>query len=102
MSTENNSLRDSLGLIKGQEYPRLPDGRINWRAMLKPEHLYVNPDYDVELKTKFGVQSRRDIDVTKCADHELLVLLEGWRYLLRLRGVRALSTSFLPKWQGSE
>ena len=83
-------LRDHNGLLRNVEYPRNPDGFVNWRAMLKPEHLYVNPDYEDELKMRFGVKSRRDIDVTQCEDKQLLVLLDGWRYLLRLRGVKAV------------
>lgn len=87
---ETTNLRDSNGLLKTFNYPRNPDGSVNWRAMLLPEHLYVNPDFEDELKVKFNVKSRRDIDVTKCADHQLLVLLEGWRYLLKMRGVRSV------------
>ncbi|MBF0442918.1 MAG: hypothetical protein HQK54_13510 [Oligoflexales bacterium] len=84
------SLRDESGLLKSVEYIRTPEGFINWRAMLKPEHLYVNPSYEDELKTRFNVKSTRDIDVTKCEDKQLLVLLEGWRYLMKLRGVKSV------------
>jgi hypothetical protein len=87
---QDQSLRSSNGLLKTVTYPRNLDGSVNWRAMLLPEHLYVNPDFEDELKVKFNVKSRRDIDVTKCADYQLLVLLEGWRYLLKMRGVRSV------------
>jgi len=83
--------RNDLGLLENIEYIFNADGTINWRAMLKPEHLYVNPDFEKDLKEKFGVKSRKDIDITKCDDNQLLVLLEGWRYLLKLRGVRAVN-----------
>lgn len=85
------SLRNDLGLLNSIEYPRTAEGFINWRAMLKPEHLYVNPSYEDELKTRFNVKSTRDIDVTKCEDKHLLVLLEGWRYLMKLRGVKSVN-----------
>lgn len=83
-------LRGPDGLLLNVTYPRFPDGHVNWRGMLRPEHLYVNPDFEDELKMKFGVKSRRDIDVTKCADHQLLVLQEGWNHLCEMRGLEAL------------
>ena len=82
--------RDELGLLSHIHYPKNPDGTINWRALISPAHLYVNPDYEAELKTRFNVSSRRDIDVTKVPDHQLLVTLDGWRELLRLRGYRSV------------
>lgn len=90
ISISGDYLRDHNGLLRNVEYPRRPDGFINWRAMLHPEHLYINPDYEEELKTRFNVKSRRDIDVTQCEDKQLLVLLDGWRYLLKMRGVNSV------------
>ncbi len=82
--------RDSDGLPSHLHFPRLPSGAVNWRAMISPQYLYVNPDYEEELKARFNVKSRRDIDPTKVPDNQLLVALGGWQELLRLRGYRSL------------
>lgn len=91
MSNPTNYQRDEFGLLKGVAHSFNEDGSVNWRASLLPEHLYVNPDYEKELKMQFGVTSRRQIDVTKVEDRKLLVLLDGWRYLLKLRGYRSIN-----------
>lgn len=89
---ESNPLeRDELGLLKSFKYPRRTDGTVDWRKCLLPEHLYVNPEYETELKTQFNVRSRWDIDVTKCDDKQLLVRLEGWNHLCFLRGLKAIT-----------
>lgn len=83
--------RDELGLLKAFKYPRRNDGSIDWRACLLPEHLYVNPEFETELKTRFNVKSRWDVDVTKCEDKQLLVNQAGWNYLCFLRGLKAIT-----------
>lgn len=89
--TEPTELRDENGLIKGVTYPRDPLGRIDWRKLIQPAHLYVSPDYQVEVMTRQNVKTKWDIDVTKCEDKELLITLAGLKYLAHLRGI--LSTS---------
>lgn len=93
--------RDEDGLIASLSYPRLPNGYINWRALIPPQHLYVNPDYEVELCARFNVKSRRDIDVSKVPDNQLLVALAGWQELLRLRGYRSLRYPILQSRDGA-
>ncbi len=88
-TTPNPFARDSDGLLSAIHHPRRPDGRIDWRAMVSPQFLYVNPDYEDELKTRFNVKSRRDIDPTKVPDNQLLIMLGGWEELLRLRGYKS-------------
>lgn len=90
MSGPANYQRDEFGLLKGVQHQFNEDNSVNWRACLLPEHLYVNPDYEKELKMQFGVTSRRQIDVSKVEDKKLLVLLDGWRYLLKLRGYHSI------------
>ncbi len=82
--------RDSDGLLSSLSHPRLPNGNVNWRALIDPKHLYVNPDYEEELCARFNVKSRRDIDSSKVPDNQLLVALGGWQELLSLRGYRSL------------
>lgn len=90
------SNRDENGLLINTIYPRKESGLVNWRAMLLPEHLYVNPDHEKPLMMQFGVTSRRHIDVTKVEDSKLLVNLAGWRHLLRLRGFTAVRFNVDP------
>lgn len=90
MTTENPFARDSQGLLTSVNYLRKPNGAIDWRGMINPSFLYINPDYEVELKTRFNVKNRRDIDPTKVEDHQLLITLGGWQELLRLRGYKSL------------
>ena len=91
MSGPADFKRDEFGLLKGVSHSFNEDNSVNWRAMLLPEHLYINPDHEKELKMQFGVTSRRQIDVSKVEDRKLLVLLDGWRHLLKLRGFKAVN-----------
>lgn len=97
----NPFARDAEGLIASLHYPRNPNGSVNWRALIPPQHLYVNPDFEVELKTRFNVKSRWDMDVTKVEDKQLLVTLGGWQELLRLRGYHSLRYPILSTRDGS-
>lgn len=90
MSDSPSFQRGPNGLLVDYVHQFNADGSVNWRASLLPEHLYVNPDYEKELKMQFGVTSRRQIDVTKVEDRKLLVLLDGWRHLLKLRGFKSV------------
>lgn len=90
MSNPKPFARDEDGLLANIHYPRKENGSVYWRAMIPPQYLYVNPDYEDELKTRFNVKSRRDIDVSKVPDNQLLVTLSGWRELLRYRGYKSL------------
>lgn len=70
--------RDENGLIKDVEYVFTESGVIDWRKMLKPEHLVPNRDKTDET------------DVTKLEDSQLLILLSGIRYLASLRGLKSV------------
>lgn len=67
--------RDEHGLIEGLEYVFDKDGFVDYRRMLKPEHLVPN-------KEKAGEET----DITKLEDSQLIILLSGIRYLAWLRG----------------
>ena len=75
--------RDENGLIKGVNYIFSENGMIDWRKMLKPEHLVANK------------QKTQETDITKLQDNELLILLSGIRYLATLRGFNAVRYSQL-------
>jgi hypothetical protein len=82
--------RDDNGLIKNFPYKFDELNRIDWRALIPAKYLYVNPDYETEIKVRQNVKNKWDVDVTKCEDKELLVTLAGLKYLARLRGVDAV------------
>jgi len=66
--------RDDNGLINGVNYIFNEDGMIDWRAMVRPEHLVPNRDRTSET------------DVTKLKDSELIILLAGIKELAQIRG----------------
>ena len=80
-----NFKRNDLGLIEGAEYKFNEDGTINWRAMIKPEHLYVNKDW-FELRKLEAPTS-----IEGLGDHQLLIKLAGIKELARLRGFHSVN-----------
>lgn len=84
--------RNTQGLIEGIDYPRKKTGEINWRALLRPEHLYINREYKEELEARFN-KKLKDIDVTEVDDKQLLILLAGIKELARLRGYHSVKQS---------
>lgn len=68
------------GLIRGVNYVFNEDGSVNWRQMVKPEHLVANRD-------KFPADTDlHSLDVQKLDDDKLLILLAGIKELCQLRG----------------
>ena len=72
--------RDDNGLLQNIQYVFNEDGSVNWRAMIKDEHLFPNR----------GWFEGRGKDVPSNAeglgDHQLLIKLGGIKELARLRG----------------
>lgn len=61
------------------------DGSVNWRAMVKPEHLYPNKDW-------FTLRGQPVPDsVEGLADNQLLIKLGGLKELAKLRGYNQVS-----------
>ena len=89
-TTDNSSgpslfSRDENGLLKNIQYIFNEDGSVNWRAMIKDEHLFPNR----------GWFEGRGKDVPPNAqglgDHQLLIKLGGIKELARLRGFNHVS-----------
>ena len=79
--------RDESGLLKNIQYVFNEDGSVNWRAMIKEEHLFPN-------KLWFQARNKdmpRSIDGLK--DNQLLIKLSGIKELARLRGFSSISYS---------
>jgi len=66
--------RNKDGLIDGVDYVFTEDGLIDWRKMVKAEHLVPNKDRTSET------------DVTKLKDYQLIILLGGIKELAQIRG----------------
>ena len=68
--------RNQYGLIEDKtlNYIFNDDGTINWRKMVKTEHLVPNR------------QKTQEIDVSKLQDKDLLILLGGIKELAQIRG----------------
>lgn len=79
--------RDENGLLKNIQYTFNEDGSVNWRAMIKEEHLFPNKAW-FEARNK---DMPRSIDGLK--DHQLLIKLSGIKELARLRGFSSVSYS---------
>lgn len=81
----NKYSRDEHGLLKSVDYVFNEDGSIDWRAMVKPEFLYVNKEW-FEMRKKEIPSS-----IEGLTDKQLLILLGGIKDIAKLRGYTAVS-----------
>lgn len=81
----NSYSRDEHGLLKNIQYEFNEDGSVNWRSMIKDEHLFPNKSW-FDLRKK---DTPRSIEELK--DHQLLIKLSGIKELARLRGFESVS-----------
>ena len=72
--------RDENGLLKNVQYTFNEDGSINWREMVKEEHLFPNKSW-FQMR---GKDMPRSID--GLSDYQLLIKLSGIKELAKLRG----------------
>lgn len=77
------------GLLEGVDYRYTPDGRIDWRSMIKAEYLAVQSERKVEVETRYR-KAIKDLDLHTVEDYYLIILLGGIKDLLRMRGARAV------------
>ena len=77
--------RDEYGLLKSVKYIFNEDGSVDWRAMIKDEHLFPNKGWFESRKKDVP----RSIEGLK--DHQLLIKLSGIKELARLRGFSAVT-----------
>jgi len=76
----NTFARDENGLLKNVQYTFNEDGSVNWRAMIRDEHLFPNRGW-FESRGKDVPSSTEGL-----GDHQLLIKLGGIKELARLRG----------------
>ena len=77
--------RDENGLLTTPEYEFNEDGSVNWRAMIKEEHLFPNRGW-FEIRNKDMPSS-----IEGLKDHQLLIKLSGIKELAKLRGFSDVS-----------
>lgn len=80
--------RDDNGLLNNVNYEFNEDGSINWRAMIKEEHLFPNKSW-FEARGKDCPRSIEGLD-----DHQLLIKLGGIKELAKLRGFTNVAYTF--------
>jgi hypothetical protein len=108
--TETSTFKrnDTTGLVEGVEYPRLPNGRIDWKALINPVHITFNaknPKLATEISTTYGAPADTLVyaDVVAkqpVADKHILVLLAGFIEVAELRGYQASEVTQLAVDQG--
>jgi hypothetical protein len=81
----NKFKRDGNGLLQNVSYVFNEDGSVNWRAMVKDEHLFPNRSW-FETRKKPIPHS-----IEGLKDHQLLIKLSGIKELARLRGFTSLA-----------
>jgi len=77
--------RDEDGLLINTNYHFHEDGSVNWRSMIRDEHLFPNRDHFKSRNLPFP----RTIEGLK--DHQLLIKLSGIKELARLRGFKNIN-----------
>lgn len=70
--------RNEHGLLEGIKYSYQDDGLIDWRRMVKNEHIVSNRDNTSET------------DVTKLKDKDLIILLAGLKDVAQMRGIKSV------------
>ena len=96
------------GLVIGVDYKYLPDGRIDWKAMLNPAHVVFNSKNKKaaeEIQKIYGAPADKLVyaEVVKnqpVDDKHILVLLKGFQEVAELRGFHSSTPTSLQVAQG--
>lgn len=98
----------TTGLEIGRVYPRLPNGRVDWRALLNPTHIVFNSKNEktaAEIAAAYGAPAKSLVYADIAAkqpvdDKHIVVLLAGWLELAELRGYTSSVPTHLQVSQG--
>jgi hypothetical protein len=77
--------RDSYGLLENCTYIFNEDNSINWRAMIKPEFLYINREYFERFEKPIPSS------IEGLTDKQLLIMIGGLKELAKLRGFKKVN-----------
>jgi len=86
--------RDEDGLVIGQTYHYTDEGKVDWKAMLRSQDLYVKREFREEVVKEYG-KPLGEIDLTTVKDRYLCVLVGGINRLAHLRGIRSIDYPFI-------
>ena len=84
---ENSFSRDSRGLLTSVQYKYKDDGSVDWRAMIRPEHLVIQKDKKDKVEQQYG-KKVEELDLSTVEDKYILLLLSGIKEILRIRGFK--------------
>lgn len=93
--------KNLYGLYDHTDYIFNQDGTINWRAMIKREHLVLNKGKQSEIE-KYYEKTFEEVSALylkgeiQVEDKFLLILLAGIKELAQLRGFNSISYSLTP------
>lgn len=73
----------------GDTFIRNEDGSINWRKMIKPEHIVLNRQHKDQLEKQTG-KLFNEIDPESVDDKYKLILLSGIKEVAALRGFQSV------------
>jgi len=95
--------RNEYGLLEGADYKFKEDGSVDWKAMVDPKFLYLNPDMRRrgKLETKYNKRFEEIKPIEdKVDDVDLVISLGGLKALLRLRGYDSVCYTIAESNQG--
>lgn len=87
VSTLNPFSRDSRGLLNSVQYKYKEDGSVDWRAMIRPEHLVIQKEKKEKVEQQYG-KKVEELDLSTIEDKYILLLLSGIKEILRIRGFK--------------
>lgn len=76
---------EQTGLINNKTYFLKSNGKIDWRAMIEPEYLVFNRQWENEIVQRYNKPLDK-LNVSEVEDKYLLILLGGIKELADLRG----------------
>lgn len=82
--------RDEDGLVIGHPYKFTPDGKVDYKALVPKEHLYVAREYEERVAKAQG-KPLADCDLNLVDERWLRIKLAGINYIANLRGYRSLT-----------
>ncbi len=87
---KNIEKRNEYGLLD-IDYHFNEDSSINWKAMVDPKFIYVNPSNKAKMTAKYGklYEELKPIE-DKIEDVDLVIMLAGIKQLLKYRGFKSL------------
>ncbi len=82
MKRLENGLIDGLNYIRDEK-----TNKIDWFKMIPPEYLYINQDKKNQIEKRLG-KTFNEIQVSEALEIELVITLQGIRWLLDTRGYK--------------